>query len=96
MKTYFPYRSDKPEKKFYIITKGGKKLYFGDSKFEHFTMGHLDWNRQKAYERRHQKNEDWNDPDTRGYWSYHFLWQYPTYAEAYDKIKKHLIDKGYL
>ena len=26
---YYPYKSDKPEKKYYIITKSEKKVYFG-------------------------------------------------------------------
>ena len=26
---YKPYKSDKPEKKYYIITESGKKIYFG-------------------------------------------------------------------
>jgi hypothetical protein len=29
MKYYFPYPSDKPEKKYYIITKDNKRVYFG-------------------------------------------------------------------
>jgi hypothetical protein len=96
MKLYYPYKSDKPEKKYYIITKSGKKVYFGDSKYEHFTMGHLDWDRRQRYEDRHKKNEQWNNPDTAGYWSYFYLWKYPTYIEAYDKIKKDLKNKGLL
>lgn len=96
MKVYFPYKSDKPEKKFYIITKTGKKIYFGDSKYEHFTMGHLDWARRQRYEDRHKKNENWNDQDSASYWAYRYLWLYPTYIEAYDKIKKDLKSKGLL
>ena len=26
---YYPYKSDKPEKKYHIITKSEKKVYFG-------------------------------------------------------------------
>jgi hypothetical protein len=29
MKFYYPYKSDKPEKKYYIITNTKKKVYFG-------------------------------------------------------------------
>ena len=101
MKLYFPYKSDRPEKKFYIITKDNKKVYFGDTRYEHFTItphykGHLDWTRQKAYEARHSKVGNWNDPDTRAYWSYRYLWLYPTHIEAYDKIKKDLMKRNYL
>ena len=31
MKYYFPYKSDKPEKKYYIVTKSEKKIYFGQA-----------------------------------------------------------------
>ena len=41
-KKYYPFKSDKPIKKFYIITNDNKKVYFGASGYEHFTEGHLD------------------------------------------------------
>jgi hypothetical protein len=31
MKKYFPYKSDKPNKKYYIITNDNKKVYFGQA-----------------------------------------------------------------
>ncbi len=31
MKKYFPYKSDKPDNKYYIITNDDKKVYFGAS-----------------------------------------------------------------
>jgi hypothetical protein len=93
---YKPIKSDKPDKKYYIITKDNKKIYFGDSRYQHFTNGHLDWDRRQRYQDRHKKNEDWNNPDTRAYWSYSFLWKYPTYVEAYDNIQRDLRSRGYL
>ncbi len=36
---YKPIKSDKPGKKYYIITRDDKRIYFGDSKYEHFTNG---------------------------------------------------------
>jgi hypothetical protein len=49
-KKYFPYvSSDRPSKKFYIITNDNKKIYFGQSGYEHFTEGHLDERRKWAY-----------------------------------------------
>jgi hypothetical protein len=45
-KKYFPYPSDRPAKKFYIITNDNKKVYFGDSRYQHFTEGHLDERRK--------------------------------------------------
>ncbi len=65
LKKYYPYKSDRPTKKFYIITNdNNRKLYFGASGYEHYTEGHLDERRKFAYISRHRKNEDWGDPNT--------------------------------
>ena len=48
-KKYYPFKSDKPIKKFYIITNDNKKVYFGASGYEHFTEGHLDERRKLVY-----------------------------------------------
>lgn len=93
---YYPYKSDKPEKKFFIITNEGKRIYFGDSKYDQYTEGHLDIRRRNRYLNRHKKNENWNNPNSAGYWSAKFLWLYPTYKEAYLNIKNELIKKKYL
>ena len=53
--TYYPYKSDKPEKKYYIITSTGKKLHFGSSDYQDFTQ-HKDEDRKNSYIKRHQKN----------------------------------------
>ena len=74
-KKYFPYVSiDRPSKKFFIITNDNKKIYFGQSGYEHFTEGHLDERRKWAYISRHRRNENWSDPNTAGLWS---LWILP-------------------
>ena len=88
---YYPYVSDMPNKKFYVITND-RRLYFGDSRYEHFTEGHLDHNRRKNYINRHKKNESWNNINSAGFWSYHYLWEFPTYKEAYENIKKKYIN----
>jgi hypothetical protein len=66
-KKYFPYPSDRPAKKFYIITNDNKKVYFGQTGYEHFTEGHLDERRKWAYISRHRRNENWSNPDTAGF-----------------------------
>ncbi len=43
-----------------------------------------------------EKNEKWDDPDTAGYWSYRYLWLYPTKSEALKHIKADLKRRGYL
>lgn len=96
IKLYYPYISDKPDKKFLIFTNTGKKVYFGATEYEHYTEGHLDIKRRNNYIQRHQKKEDWEDPNTSGYWAAKLLWLYPTYKEAYYNIKHELIKKKYL
>lgn len=95
MKIYYPYVSDKPDKKYYIITKTGSKVYFGASGYEDYTI-HKNDIRKKAYISRHKKNEDWTQSgiDTAGYWSFKYLWSYPTKKEAYENIRKDLIKWG--
>ena len=92
MTQYYPYKSDKPEKKFYIITKSGKKLYFGASGYEDYTI-HKDEERKKQYIMRHQKNEEWTQSgiDTSGFWSRWLLWNKPSIKESYDDIKKRFL-----
>jgi hypothetical protein len=90
MKKYYPYKSiDKDGKKFYIITNDNKKVYFGAAGYEDFTT-HKDEARKQRYITRHKKNEDWNKTgiNTPGFWSYHYLWEYPTKKQAYENIKK--------
>lgn len=88
-KLYFPYPSDKPAKKFFIITNEGKRVYFGATGYEHYTQGHLDVKRRAAYIRRHN-NEDWSNPNKPAFWALKFLWLYPTYRQAYAEIKKEI------
>ena len=90
LKKYYPYKSDRPTKKFYIITNDNTKVYFGQTGYEHYTSGHLDEKRKLAYISRHRKNEDWKNPNTSGYWSMWFLWDTKTYEQAYKKIRKDL------
>ena len=95
-KKYFPYPSDRPAKKFYIITNDNKKIYFGQTGYDHFTEGHLDERRKWAYISRHRRNENWSDPNTAVFWSMWLLWIYPTYKQAMKQINKDLKEKGFI
>jgi hypothetical protein len=90
---YYPYKSNKPDKKYYIITNDNKKVYFGSSNYSDFTI-HKDEARRQRYVARHEKNESkyWNKSgiDTPSWWSLKYLWSYPTKEEAYNHIKKDL------
>lgn len=93
---YYPYKSDKPNKKFFIITSSGKKIYFGQAGYEDYTI-HKDPKRKELYIKRHSKmRENWERSgiDTAGWWSVKFLWSYPTKQEAYKKIKDDLLKWG--
>ncbi len=93
MKKYYPYKSDKQDKKYYIITNTNKKIYFGQTGAEDFTT-HKDEERKQRYISRHKKNDDWTKSgiDTPGFWTYHYLWSYPTKTHVYENIKKNYIN----
>ena len=94
MKHQYPYISDKPEKKYYIITKDNKKVYFGQANASDFTL-HKNEERKNRYILRHEKNESkfWNKSgiDTASFWSRFYLWEKPTKAQAYEYIKSHYL-----
>ena len=85
----FPYKSDKPNKKYYIITNDNKKVYFGASGYSDFTI-HKDEARKQRYLNRHRNNENWTRSgiNTAGFWSRWILWHLPTISASYQDIKK--------
>ena len=86
---YYPYKSDKPNKKCYIITNNNKKVYFGQAGASDFTL-HKDEARKQRYINRHKNNENWTKSgiDTPGFWSRWILWHLPTIKESYNDIKR--------
>jgi hypothetical protein len=86
---YYPYKSDKPTKKYYIITNENKKVYFGQAGASDFTI-HKDEARKQRYINRHKKNESkfWNDKDTASFWALHLLWNKSTIKDSYEDIKR--------
>jgi hypothetical protein len=89
MKKYYPYKSDKPEKKYYIITNDNKKVYFGAAGYDDFTITKNEEQKQR-YIARHKKNENWNDINSAAFWSRFYLWEKPTKKEAYENIQQKL------
>ena len=89
MLKYYPYKSDKANKKYFIITKENKKVYFGTSGYSDFTI-HKDEARKQRYINRHKNNEDWTKSgiDTAGFWSRWLLWNKPTIKNSYLDIKE--------
>jgi len=89
MKFYYPYPSDRPEKKYYIITNQGKKVYFGLARASDYTI-HKDPERKQRYIQRHKREEHlWNKSgiNSPSFWSRFLLWEKPTIREAYSYIK---------
>jgi hypothetical protein len=94
-KIFTPYKSDKKPYKFFVYDEKYKKIYFGATGYEHFTEGHLDENRKLNYLRRHLMNENWDDPNSKGFWSARYLWLYPTYDEAMKHINNFIKNNYY-
>jgi len=94
MPRYILTKSDKPDKKWLVITPEGKKVRFGGSGYEDFTI-HKDKDRKENYLKRHKKTEDWNDLDTSGAWSRWLLWNKPSLRESIrdmnDRFNIHII-----
>jgi hypothetical protein len=92
MLKYHPYKSDKPDKKYYIITNSGRKIYFGAAGMSDFTK-HKDEARKQRYINMHKKNENWGKSgiDTAGFWSRWLLWNKLTIKESYDDIKRRFL-----
>jgi len=100
MKFYYPYKSDKPDKKFYIITSTNKKVYFGASGYNDYIIYNEKLGKEGAdkkrelYIKRHSKmNEDWGKSgiNTAGWWSRWFLWEKRTLKEAYKFIENKIL-----
>jgi hypothetical protein len=89
---YYPYKSDKPNKKYFIITSKGKKIYFGAAGMSDFTK-HKDERRKELYINRHKARENWEKSgiDTPGFWSRWLLWNKPTINESYADIKRRFL-----
>lgn len=80
--SYHLYKSDKPDKKFYVIPPdSNNKIYFGSSAYEDYTI-HKDLHRRKLYDTRHRRRENWRNPRTAGFWSKFILWNQPTIQES--------------
>ena len=83
---YYPYPANDGKHKYYIITKSGKKIYFGQANASDMTQ-HKDEERKQRYIKRHEKNESkfWNKSgiDTPSFWSRFLLWEKPSIKESY-------------
>lgn len=86
MRFYTPYVSDKKKYKFFVVLPNGSRLYFGASGYEDYTT-HKDPERKKKYIQRHQTRENWNDPNSAGFWSRWYLWNLETKEASLKDIR---------
>jgi hypothetical protein len=79
--------SKRRDKKWQVVTPSGKIVHFGASGYEDYTM-HKDITRYKRYIQRHQARENWEDPNTAGFWSRWILWNKPNFKESVKDTEK--------
>lgn len=90
MRLYQLFKSDRKDKKFYVIPPDlSKKIYFGASDYEDYTI-HKDKDRMERYLGRHRENEDWtkNGIKSAGFWSRWILWNLPNLEESIKDTEK--------
>jgi len=80
-------RSKKKDKKFDVIIDGKKTVSFGAKGMSDMTQ-HKDPERKQRYINRHNKNENWNDPKTAGFYAKHVLWNKATLQASVSDLKK--------
>jgi hypothetical protein len=100
MPLYTLLKSSNPKKKYmvHIISKKTgreKTIHFGAFGMSDYTQ-HKDEARKQRYINRHSAREDFNDPETAGYYSRWILWNLPTIKASWNWVKNDLRKKGYL
>ena len=71
--------SDRDNKKYVVTLNNGKKIHFGDNRYEDFLI-HKDWNKRLNYIKRASKIRDkqgnltYKNPESANFWVYHLLW----------------------
>ena len=81
------FKSNLKNKRHMVVFENGSVVHFGDDRYQNFTM-HKDEGRKRLYIIRHQKNEDWNDMTTPGFWSKHLLWNLPILSASIRDTEK--------
>lgn len=78
--------STRKDKKYMAIFKD-KVVHFGQKGASDYTI-HKDDERKNAYIKRHEKNENWNDPHSAGALSRWILWNKKTLQESINDYKR--------
>ena len=70
----------------YQVRVGNKTIHFGADGYDDYTT-HKDPQRKARYLARHRNNEDWNDPETAGFWARWLLWNKPSIKDSIADLK---------
>jgi len=73
-------------KKRYTVTINNKKIHFGDTRFMNYTMTHDEGKKKRYLALRNREN--WEDPNTAGFWSRWLLWNKPSIKESAKYIEE--------
>ena len=60
-----------------MVRVSNKTIHFGADGYDDYTT-HKDPKRKAQYIARHKNNEDWNNPETAGFWARWLLWNKPS------------------
>lgn len=88
-------KSTNPKKKFMIVTPNNKIIHFGAKGYKDYIYYSKNnkikaEKKKKAYIARHSVNENFNDPNTAGFWSRWILWNKPTLLDSVIDIAEKL------
>jgi len=88
---YYLEKSNRKNKKYmvhHIVDNKIKTIHFGDNRYDDFTT-HGDEERKERYIKRHSgMGENWDDPETAGFWSRWLLWNKPSLKASIKDTEK--------
>jgi hypothetical protein len=90
--------STRINKKFMVVIsnhKFKKTIHFGQKGFSDYTI-HKDYDRMLRYSKRHEKNEDWDNILTAGFWAKWVLWNKPSFRDSIKDIESRKNIKIYI
>jgi hypothetical protein len=73
--------SQRKNKKFKAVIDNQRTIHFGSKGASDFTL-HKNEERKQRYIDRHQKHENWTDPETAGFYAKNILWNKATIKDS--------------
>lgn len=81
------FKSNLKNKRYMVVFEDRSVVHFGDDRYQNYTM-HKDEGRKRLYIIRHEKNENWKDIKTPGFWSRWILWNLPTLSQSIRDVEQ--------